>query len=99
MQGNTTQGKPLAGMRVAILVNNLFEQVEMTGPRKALEEAGAKTVLISPQSGQVQGMNHDQMGDKFNVDMQLEQANPDDFDALVVPGGAINADKLRMEPK
>src|SRR5579875_3989882 len=100
MQGNQrNQGNQLGGMRVAILVDTNFEQVEMTEPRKALEQAGAKTVLISPQSGEVQGMNHDQMGQKFKVDMQLDQANPDDFDAVVVPGGALNADKLRMVEK
>lgn len=97
MQGN--QSNQLNGMRVAILVDTNFEQAEMVEPRKALEQAGAQTVLISPQSGQVQGMNHDQMADKFNVDMQLDQANADDFDAVVVPGGALNADKLRMVPK
>lgn len=100
MQGNQgSQSNQLNGMRVAILVDTNFEQVEMTEPRKALEQAGAKTVLISPQSGQVQGMNHDQMADKFKVDLQLDQANPDDFDAVMVPGGVINADKLRMVPK
>ena len=97
MQGN--QGSQLNGLRVAILVDTNFEQVEMVEPRKALDQAGAKTTLISPQSGQVQGMNHDQMADKFQVDMSLDQANPDDFDAVVVPGGALNADKLRMVQK
>jgi protease I len=99
MQGNTTQGKSLDGMRVAILVEADFEQVEMTEPRKALEEAGAKTFLISPQSGQVRAMNHDQPADTFKVDMALDQANPDDFDAVLLPGGALNADKLRMVQK
>jgi|SRR5579883_575207 protease I len=96
-QGN--QSNQLSGMRVAILVDTDFEQAEMVEPRKALEQCGAKTVLISPQAGQVQGMHHDQKADMFKVDLQLDQANPDDFDALLVPGGALNADKLRMVPK
>ena len=99
MQGNTTQGNKLNGMRVAILVDTDFEQAEMVEPRKALEAAGAKVTLISTQAGQTQGMNHDQKADKFNVDMTLDQANPDDFDALQLPGGALNADKLRTVPK
>ncbi|HEY3343297.1 MAG TPA: type 1 glutamine amidotransferase domain-containing protein [Anaerolineaceae bacterium] len=86
-------------MRVAILVNDDFEQVELTEPRKALEGAGARTVLISPHAGQVQAFNHDQKGDKFSVDLVLDQANPDDFDGLLLPGGALNADSLRMVRK
>lgn len=94
MQGNT-----LSGMRVAILVTDDFEQAELTEPKKALEQAGAKTMIIAPKSGKVQGMNHDVKADSFNVDMTLDQANPDDFDGVLLPGGALNADKLRMEPK
>ncbi len=93
------QSNKLDGMRVAIIVADDFEQVEMTEPRKALDQAGAKTVLISPQSGQVRGMNHDVKADKFTVDMSLDQANPNDFDALMLPGGALNADALRVVPK
>src|SRR5882762_7404530 len=96
MQG---QEKKLNGMRVAILVDTDFEQVEMTEPRKALESAGAKVTLISTQAGQTQGMNHDQKADTFKVDMTLDQANPDDFDALQLPGGALNADTLRTVPQ
>ncbi len=88
--------KELDGLRVAILVNDDFEQVEMTGPRQALEEAGAQTFLISVKPGQVQGFNHAEKGDVFKVDRALEDANPDDFDALMLPGGVLNADKLRM---
>ncbi len=91
--------KLLAGMKVAILVTDDFEQVELTGPKKALEEAGAQTTIISPHSGQIQGMNHDEKAERFNVDLTLDQANPDDFDAVHLPGGALNADSLRMEPK
>src|SRR5213080_2434037 len=94
MQKNT-----LDGLRVAILVTDNFEQVELTEPKKALEQAGATTMIISPKPGQVQGMNHDVKADKFNVDMTLDQAGPDDFDAVMLPGGVVNADALRMVPK
>jgi len=93
------QGTRLNGLRVAILVSNDFEQVEMTEPRKALTQAGAQVTLISPKSGQVRGMNHDEKADSFNVDMTLDQANPSNFDAVMLPGGALNADALRMEPR
>lgn len=89
----------LDGLRVAILVNDDFEQVEMTDPRRALEDAGADTVLIATHPGEVQSFTHDQKSDRFRVDLALDRANPDDFDALLLPGGALNADKLRMVPK
>jgi protease I len=89
----------LNGLRVAILVADDFEQVEMTEPKKALEQAGAQVTLISPKPGQVNGVNHDQKADSFNVDMTLDQANPHDFDAVMLPGGALNADSLRMQTK
>lgn len=93
------QGNRLDGMRVAIIVSDNFEQAEMTEPKKALDQAGAKTSIISPKPGQVTGMNHDTKADSFPVDMTLDQANPNDFDALMLPGGAMNADFLRMNPK
>lgn len=89
----------LSGVRVAIIVADDFEQVEMTEPRKALQDAGAETVLISPIQGQVHGMNHDVKADSFKVDMHIDQANPDDFDAVMLPGGALNADLLRMNQR
>lgn len=89
----------LDGMRVAILVTDDFEQVELTEPKKALHGTGATTMIISPHSGQIQGMNHDEKADRFNVDQTLDQANPDDYDAVHLPGGVFNADLLRMEPK
>lgn len=92
-------GKRLDGLRVAILVTDGFEQAEMTEPRKALDQAGAVTKIISNKPGQVQGVNHDEKADTFPVDMTLDQANPGDFDALLLPGGAINADTIRMEQK
>lgn len=91
--------KQLQNVRVAILVADDFEQVEMTEPRKALDEAGAMTTLIAPKPGQVTGMNHDVKSDAFKVDITLEQANPDDFDAVLLPGGVLNADSLRVNPK
>ena len=89
----------LDGKRVAILVADGFEQVEMTGPRKALEEAGAQTKLVSPAKGEVQGWNHFSPADRFKVDVPLEQASAGDFDALMLPGGVANPDQLRMNPK
>jgi protease I len=92
-------GKNLEGMNVAILVADDFEQSEMTEPRRALEEEGAKTTLISPKGGTVQGVKHDEKADSFRVDMTLDEARPDRFDAVLLPGGALNADFLRADPK
>jgi protease I len=89
----------LDGKKVAILVADGFEQVEMTKPREALEMEGARTVLVSPKKDKVQGFNHFDKGDSFPVDMALDKARPEDFDALVLPGGAHNPDILRTEPK
>jgi protease I len=91
--------KKLQEMKVAILATNGFEQPEMTEPRKALEEAGAKTVLISPKPGKIYAMKHHDKGDLFNVDMTFAEAKPEDFDAVLLPGGALNADALRMDMK
>src|SRR6266699_5046530 len=91
--------KQLQNVRVAILVADDFEQIEMTEPRKVLDEVGAMTTLISLKPGQVTGMNHDVKSDAFKVDMTLEQANPDDFDAVLLPGGVLNADALRIQRK
>ena len=89
----------LDGKKVAILVANFFEQVEMTKPRAALEEAGAEVKIVSPENGQIQGMNHEKLGDKFNVDLALEAARPEEFDALMIPGGTMNPDTLRSTPE
>src|ERR1019366_2373956 len=91
--------KDLANLRVAILATNNYEQSEMTEPRQALREAGADTILVAPQSGKLQAMKHDVKGDYFDVDLTLDKANPDDFDAALLPGGALNADALRVEQK
>ena len=93
------QQRPLEGMRVAILVTDDFEQVELTEPRQALEQAGATTYLVAPHPGHVQAMKHDEKADTFQVDMTLDGADPDFFHAVLLPGGALNADALRVEPK
>jgi len=74
----------LTGRKIAILVADGFEQVELTEPRKALEQEGAQTVLISPSQGKVKGWNHRQWGDEFQVDLTLEQADPNAYDALLL---------------
>lgn len=89
----------LDGMTVAILVSDGFEQVEMTEPRKALEAAGAKTQVVSPLDGSVRGWKHHDPADTFEVDVPLKTANPDDFDALLLPGGVVNPDALRIDEK
>jgi protease I len=90
---------PLESKKVAILVADGFEQVEMTDPRAALVEAGATTTLISPNRRRVQAMKHHDKGDVFDVDLPLDSANADDFDALVLPGGVANPDVLRTNEK
>lgn len=89
------------GKRVAVLMTDGVEQVEYTGPRSFLEQNGVKVTLIAPKEagGQVQGMNHDQQGDSFPVELSLAQANAADFDALVLPGGEENPKKLRQDPQ
>lgn len=89
----------LNAMKVAILVTDGFEQVEMTEPRKALDEAGAETRLVSPKDGQVKAWKFTEWGDTFPVDMPLDSARPEDFDAILLPGGVINPDKLRTLPE
>jgi protease I len=85
--------------KVAILVAAGFEQVEMTKPRQALKDAGAETKIVSTKSGKIQGMNHADKGDKFDVDLTLKDAKPEDFDALLIPGGLMNPDELRSTPE
>lgn len=87
------------GLKIAILVTDGFEQVELTEPRKALDEAGADTAIVSPKDGQVRGWKFTEWGDSLPVDVPLDQARPDQFDALPLPGGVINPDALRMDEK
>lgn len=85
----------LNGKKVAILATDGFEQVELTSPKKALESAGAQTHVVAPQEGTIQGWNHHDKGDEISVDRTLEQVDPNDYDALVLPGGPLNPDQLR----
>ncbi len=89
----------LSGMNIAILVTDGFEQVELTGPRTALDQAGALTKIISSKRDQIQGFNHDVKADKFDVDLTFAEAYPQDFDAVLLPGGALNADQIRIIPE
>jgi protease I len=89
----------LNGIKVAILVTDGFEQVEMTEPRKALDQAGAETHLVSPKQDQVRGWKFTDWGDEFPVDDALDKTRPDSFEALLLPGGVINPDTLRMIPE
>jgi protease I len=89
----------LNGKKVAILVAEGFEQSEMVEPRKALEQAGAQTQIVSPAQGEVQGWKHFDKADRFQVDVPIDQARADDYDALLLPGGVANPDQLRTNPK
>jgi protease I len=84
----------LKGIRVAILATDGVEQSELTEPRKFLDQLGAETTLLSPKAGQIQAMQHDEKSEKLKVDRVLEGANPAEFDAVLLPGGALNADNL-----
>jgi protease I len=88
----------LNGKKIAILATNGFEQAELLEPRKALSEAGATTEVISPNDGEIKGWKSKDWGDTVRVDKTLQQANPQDYDALVLPGGVLNPDHLRMNP-
>lgn len=86
----------LNNRRVAILTEEGFEQVELTNPKEALEAAGAQVDVISPKSGKIKAWNKTDWGIEIDVDKQLDQVSPDDYDALVLPGGVMNPDKLRQ---
>src|SRR6202163_4238461 len=89
----------LQGLNVAILVTDGFEQVELTEPRKALDEAGATTKIVSPKRDRVRAWYFTEWSVEFPVDVTLDQPKPEDFDALMLPGGVINPDSLRVQPK
>lgn len=91
--------KTLTGKSVAILATDGFEQSELESPRNALLEAGAEAKIVAPQEGSLTAWDEDDFGDEFKVDVPLDRAKPDDFDALMLPGGVMNPDKLRMNPK
>ena len=88
----------LNGKKIAIIATDGVEQVELTKPREAVEQAGAVAELLSPESGEIQAMNHDlEPADKFTVDRAIGDVSPGDYDGLILPGGTVNADKLRIE--
>jgi protease I len=87
----------LNGKKIAILATDGVEQVELTEPRKALQEAGAETVLVSLEEGQIQGFEHLDHAEKFDVDATVSQVRADDFDGVVIPGGVANGDFLRAD--
>lgn len=89
----------IRGLKVAILATDGFEQAELSEPRKALDDAGAQTRVVAPKSGQIRGWKSTDWGDRVAVDETLDQAQPDAFDALLLPGGVMNPDKLRMDPR
>jgi protease I len=93
----------LKGIRVAIVATEGFEQVELIKPKEALEQAGAKVDVISPKagikSGKIKGWNMTDWGTSVKVDVEMPQAKERDYDALVLPGGVINPDKLRVDPQ
>jgi protease I len=88
----------LKGKKIAILATDGFEQAELLEPRKALDETGAKTEVISPKDGKIKGWNMKDWGESVKVDKVLANANPNEYDALVLPGGVMNPDHLRMDP-
>ena len=89
----------LNGKKIAILATDGFEQVELTKPKQALEEAGATVHIVSPKSDSIKGWDETDWGESFDVDVSLDQADAGSYDALVLPGGQINPDKLRTEDK
>jgi protease I len=93
------QNKKLEGMRVAILASDGVEDAELREPQKALEEAGAKTTLFAPKEGSIHSFKHHDKAETFKVDKSLTQAEPSQFDAVLLPGGALNADTLRVQPR
>jgi protease I len=91
--------EPLEGLRVAILVTDGFEQAELEKPRKALDKAGAETKIVSPAGSKVKAWDMTDWGSKFSCDVALGDASADDFDALLLPGGVLNPDALRINPQ
>jgi protease I len=89
----------LSGMKVAIIATQGFEESELTEPKKALEAAGAKTVVISQKPGKIQAVRHDEKSIQVDVDMTFDQVQASEFDGVQIPGGALNADTLRVVPE
>jgi len=89
----------LSGRKVAILTEKGFEEVELTGPKTALEEAGATVEIISPEKGKIKAWDKDHWSIDIKVDKSVDEADPEDYDALMLPGGVLNPDQLRMNKK
>jgi len=89
----------LQGLRVAILATDGVEDAELKDPRKALDDAGAKTTLIAPKAGKIYSMEHHDKAAQYNVDQTLDQVRAEQFDAVLLPGGALNADTIRVHPR
>jgi protease I len=89
----------LSGKKVAVIATDYFEESELTSPVEALKKAGAQVEIIAPHSGEIKGVKHMEQGQAIKVDKTLDDAKPEDYDALIVPGGAVNADHLRMDEK
>lgn len=87
----------LSGKKIAVLATDGFEQVELTVPWEAIKKAGGEPILVSLKAGQIQGMNHFDKGDMFDVDQTVQDSSVDDFDGLLLPGGLANPDSLRMD--
>ena len=89
----------IKGRRVAVLATDGVEQVELTWPVQALRESGATVDVVSPAKGTIQGMNHHDAGDRLTVDVALQDARAEEYDALMLPGGVVNPDTLRTIPE
>jgi protease I len=89
----------LTGKKIAIIATDYFEEAELISPRDELQKAGATVDIIAPHDGKIQGLNHIDPGQAISVDLTLDEADPKDYDAVVIPGGVVNADNLRMEQK
>lgn len=89
----------LEGKKIAILATEGFEEVELSEPRKALDAAGAETFIVAPKSGTIRAWDHTHWSDDYEVDIPLEEASAEDYDGLLLPGGVLNPDKLRMNKK
>jgi len=89
--------KGLQGVRVAVLATNGYEEAELVEPKKALEEAGARVLVVAPKTGSIYGMKHHDKAGEVSVDLALSSAKSEDFDAVMLPGGAVNSDALRFE--
>jgi protease I len=99
MKGQFAMRKSLAGMRIAILATDMVEEIELVDPRQALEDAGAETDLIAPKDGEIISATHFDKSEAYPVDATLDEVEPTDYDAVLLPGGVANADMLRADPR